>query len=229
MILGFHSSPRPGGNLERMVISVAQASGLEHEIIRLAELEISPCTGCVGCGHSKRCVQKDGMTSMYAKLEAAHGLIFGGVNYNGRFNALAHTFLERLFPLYHQEPALRGLPVAVVAVGGEEPERAGMDIAGYFKDIWMCSIVGIALFKSDTPPCFSCGLGTDCRVGMPALNWPKEQFEAFTKVHKKMFQRFEDNRDAVMACERLGQALCTAVREGWTRPGSGGGFYLPMS
>ena len=103
VILGFHSSPRPGGNLERMVSSVAQTSGLEHEIIRLAELEISPCTGCVGCGRSKWC------------------------------------------------------------------------------------------------------------------------------VHKKMFQLFEDNRDAIMACERLGQALSTAVREGWTRPGSGGGFYLPLS
>jgi multimeric flavodoxin WrbA len=34
---------------------------LEHEIIRLAEMEIAPCTGCVRCARSKRCVQQDDM------------------------------------------------------------------------------------------------------------------------------------------------------------------------
>ncbi|MFO7876732.1 MAG: flavodoxin family protein [Desulfovermiculus sp.] len=229
MILAFHSSPHPEGNLERIVHCVAQASGLEYEIIRLAEMEIAPCTGCVRCARSKRCVQQDDMAPLYQKLEAAKGLIVGGVNYNGRFNSIIHIFLERLFPLYHQEPALRGLPVAVVAVGGEEPERAGMDIAGYLKEVWMCTLVGTALFKSDTPPCFSCGLGPDCLVGMPALHWPKEEFEAFTAVKKKMFQRFEDNKDVVAGCERLGQSLCISVREGLSRPRSGGGYYLPFS
>jgi hypothetical protein len=131
--------------------------------------------------------------------------------------------------LYHQDPALRSLPVAVIAVGGEEPERAGMDIAGYFKETWMCSIVGLALFKSDTPPCFTCGLGTTCLVGMPALHWPNEEFAAFARVRKEMFQHFENNSDAVLACERLGQTLATAVQKGFTRPRSGGGFYLPLS
>jgi hypothetical protein len=119
--------------------------------------------------------------------------------------------------------------VAVIAVGGEEPERAGVDIAGYFKETWMCSIVGLALFKSDTPPCFTCGLGTTCLVGMPALHWPNEEFAAFARVRKEMFQRFENNSDAVLACERLGQTLATAVQKGSTRPRSGGGFYLPLS
>jgi multimeric flavodoxin WrbA len=229
MILAMHSSPQPEGNLERMVNVVAQASGLEHEIIRLAEMEIAPCTGCVRCARSKRCVQQDDMAPMYQKLESARGLIVGGVNYNGRFNSIAHIFLERLFPLYHQKPALRGLPVAVVAVGGEEPERAGMDMMVYLKEIWMCSPVGMVLFKSDTPPCFSCGLGPDCPVGMPALHWPKGEFQAFTCVRNKMFQRFEDNPDAVAGCERLGKSLRMSVQEGFPRPRSGGGFYLPFS
>jgi len=229
MIICLHSSPARNGNLERMVKYAAQSSGLEHEIISLAEMNIAPCKGCVRCARSRRCVQKDDMTSVYEKLEAAEGLIFGGVNYNGRFNAIAHTFLERLFPLYHQEPVLQGLPVAVIAVGGEEPERAGRDIADYVKETWMCSIAGMALFKSDTPPCFSCGLGTDCRVGMPALHWPDKDFENFTAVKKNMFQRFEDNRDAVSACGRLGQTLCSVIREKVSRPCSGAGFYLTNS
>ncbi|MFW6325345.1 MAG: flavodoxin family protein [Desulfovermiculus sp.] len=88
MILALHSSPQPEGNLERMVNAVARASGLEHEIIRLAELEIAPCTGCVRCGRSTWYVQQDDMAPMYQKLESARGLIVGGVNYNGCINAM---------------------------------------------------------------------------------------------------------------------------------------------
>ena len=84
MILAVHSSPNKEGNLERMVIQVAKASGLEYELVRLTDLDISPCKGCVRCGKSKRCVQKDDMLPFYSKLERAEGLIMGGVNYNGR-------------------------------------------------------------------------------------------------------------------------------------------------
>jgi len=226
VILAVHSSPHLGGNLERMVLRVAESSGLEYELMRLAELNISFCKGCVRCARSKRCVQKDDMALLYKRLESAQGLIIGGLNYNGRFNSLAHTFLERLFPLYHLEPSLKDTPAALVAVGGENPERASRDIAGYLKEISMGKIVGVALFKSDTPPCFSCGLGPECPVGMPALNWATADFKAFTTVKKEMFQRFEHNSDAVDACYRLGQMLNTAVNGNWSRPTSGGGYYL---
>ncbi len=90
MILAVHSSPQPEGNLERMVNAVAQASGLEYEILRLAEIKIAPCTGCMRCARSKRCIQQDDMATLYQKLETARGLIVGGVNYNGRFNSFSN-------------------------------------------------------------------------------------------------------------------------------------------
>jgi hypothetical protein len=40
-----------------------------------------------------------------------------------------------------------------------------------------------------------------------------------------MFQLFEDNEDAVLGCERLGQTLKTAIEGCWSRPRSGGGVY----
>ncbi len=229
MILAIHSSPSTGGNLERMVIRVAQASDLAHEVVRLSELSLFPCRGCVRCAKGKRCVQADDMSPLYEKLVAAKGLILGGVNYNGRVNALAHIFLERLFPLYHQEPAFRDIPAAVVAVGGEDPCAAARDMAGYLKDVYFFQLIGTALFASDTPPCFSCGLGAQCTVGMPALNWSQADFKAFTRVTKEMFQRFEDNEDAVLGCERLGRTLKTAIEGSWSRPRPGGGVYLPAS
>lgn len=229
MILAVHSSPNTGGNLERMVIRVAQASGLAYEVVNLRDLRLTHCLGCVRCARSRRCIQSDDMTSLYDKLEASEGLILGGVNYNGRVNSLAHIFLERLFPLYHQEPVFRDTPAAVVAVGGENPDAAARDMADYLKNIYFFQLVGIALFTSDTPPCFSCGLGTECPVGMPTLNWSQAEFKTFTRVRKEMFLRFEDNKDSVLGCDRLGQTLKTAIDGLWSRPRSGGGVYLPAS
>lgn len=229
MVLVVHSSPIKEGNLERMVLRVAEASDRKYELIRLADLDISPCKGCVRCAKSRRCVKKDGMDSLYSKLEKAEGLILGGVNYNGRVNSLAHIFMERLFPLYHQSPVFRQMPAAIVAIGGEEPEYAAADMARYLKDIYFFQVTGMALYVSDTPPCFSCGLGPECPVGIPALHWSDREFQSFTCVSKEMFQRFEDNADSVAGCDRLGRTLDTAIAGKWTRPRSGGGFYLPSS
>jgi hypothetical protein len=115
----------------------------------------------------------------------------------------------------------------VVAVGGEQPERAARDMAGYLGETWFCRVVGAATFRSDTPPCFRCGHGPDCPVGMPALHWPQAAFDDFTKVRPDMFQQFEDNQDAARACDRVGQALGAAVRgEDRERPRSGGGYWV---
>lgn len=229
MILVVHSSPKKQGNLERLVALTAQSSGHDYDMIRLADLTIHPCTGCVQCARSKRCVQGDDMHAVYPRLEQIDGLILGGVNYNGRVNSLAHVFMERLFPLYHQTPTLRNLPVAIVAVGGEAPEKAAEDMAGYLKNIYFCNVVGAALFLSDTPPCFSCGLGPKCPVGIPALTWKDKDLQSFTRVRKEMFLRFEDNPDVVLAARRLGETLATSIAGEWGRPRSGGGFYLPSS
>ncbi len=211
MLLAFHSSPRRKGNLERMVVQIAEETGLEYELIRLADLDIAACNGCVGCARTQRCVHHDDMTPLYPKLEAARGVIMGGVNYNGRVNAQAHLFLERLFPLYHQTPAFRDLPAAVVAVGGEEPQRAADDILEYLRDVYFFQVVGTAIFKSDNPPCLSCGLGAECPVGMPALHWTEAQRSRLAACGLELKRRFEDHRPVIAACRNLGHRLESAV------------------
>ncbi|TVR67746.1 MAG: flavodoxin family protein [Spirochaetaceae bacterium] len=213
MLLAVHSSPKRDGNLERMVVRTAEATGREYRLIRLADFRIAPCVGCVRCAHSKRCVQKDEMAPLYDELESADGLIMGGVNFNGRVNAVAHLFLERLYPLYHRDPAFRDKPAAVVAVGGETPGPAASDIVEYLRDIYYFHVVGTALFTSDNPPCLSCGYGATCPVGIPALYWSPEACEALKRNRNRtsVFRRFEDDPDIVAACERLGTTLLAAI------------------
>jgi multimeric flavodoxin WrbA len=228
MILAIHSSPNPGGNLERMLIRAVENSGLDYELVRLAELNMNPCLGCARCAGNNKCIHQDDLAAVFEKFPRASGLIMGAVNYNGMMNSMTHIFLERLFVHYHQNSVLRGMPAGVVAVGGEEPEKAAGNVISYLKNIYFFKVIGAALFKSDIPPCFSCGYGTKCPAGMPALHWPKERFKNFTRVRKNMFLRYEDNADAVLACKRLGQALFQAVTgQQGRRPKSGAGFYLP--
>ena len=79
MILCFNGSPKPNSNLRRMLDTIGKTTGLEYTIIDLAALTIKPCTGCVKCGATNRCVQRDDMAPLYDKIVSADALVVGGV------------------------------------------------------------------------------------------------------------------------------------------------------
>ncbi len=207
MILVINGSPKPKGNLHRMVERVARDTGEPYEMVRLAELNIRPCVGCVKCAESNRCVQTDDMAPLYDKIVAADALIVGPVVYFGKANAFTHTFLERLFPLRHVEPVTMGKLAAVVTVGGNEAEAVARATAYQLESYLNYRIVGSVFFNSATPPCFICGFGTTCKYGGPARWMTPEEFEAFTEITPEMFQRFEDHPDVVKSCDYLAQGL----------------------
>ena len=61
MILAINGSPKPHGNLERMVEKVARDTGHDYEMVHLAKLKINPCLGCVKCAATFRCsIQSSG-------------------------------------------------------------------------------------------------------------------------------------------------------------------------
>lgn len=212
MILALHSSPVPRGNLERMMLRVCKASGRPFEIIRLAEMHIKPCRGCLECAKTRRCIQMDGMSELYGRLEKAKGYVIGGVNFNDRLNAAGHLFLERLYPLYHRDPVFRGKPVVIAAVGGESPAAAEKDLKDYLEKIFFFDIMGCVSFRSGIYPCFSCGFGTRCPVSMPALHWSPEACDDFRKTGRGSFNRFEDDERTASLCDCLGRSLGRAVR-----------------
>jgi hypothetical protein len=213
MILALHSSPVQKGNLERMVCRISEASEEPFEMIRLADMDIKPCKGCLECVKTRRCIHEDDMSKLYERLEKAEGFVIGGVNYNDRLNATGHLFLERLYPLYHHEPVFRGKPVVIAAVGGEDPVPVARDLETYLGKIWCFDITGCVSFKSGIYPCLSCGFGTRCKVGMPALHWPAEKFNVFRRTGCELFHRFEDNGNTASLCHALGLSLGVAIKE----------------
>ena len=211
MILAINGSPKPKGNMHRMLDKVARDTGYPYEIVRLAELNIRPCLGCVKCADNNRCVQQDDMAPLYDKIVAANAMIVGPIVYFGKANAFTHTFLERLFPLRHLEPQTIGKLAAVVCVGGNEAEQVVREVSYQLSSYFEYKVVGSVFFNSATPPCFICGYGTTCQYGGPARWMSPEEFAQFTEITPEMFQNFEDHPEVVAACELLSRELQAAI------------------
>jgi multimeric flavodoxin WrbA len=211
VLLVINGSPKPHGNLQRMLEKIARDTGCDYEMVNLAKLKISPCLGCVKCADTQRCIQPDDMAALYDKIEAATALIVGGVVYFGHPNAFTHTFLERMFPLRHLNPSTIGKLAAAVCVGGDEAEAGVREISYHLSSYFNYIVVGSAFFNSATPPCFICGYGTVCQHGGPARWMTPEEFANFNEITPEMFHNFEDYPEVVAACERLSRDLKEAV------------------
>ncbi len=212
MILLINGSPKPHGNLNRMLEEIAQDTSVDYEMIHLARLQINPCMGCVKCADTNSCIQPDDMAALYEKILAADAMVVGSPVYFGRPNAFTHTFLERLFALRHVRMLTQGKLAAVVSVGSREAEQVARDISNRLKSYFEYKVVGSIFFNSATPPCFTCGYGTTCLYGAPA-RWmmSPEEFENFKEITPEMFQKFENHPEVVMACEALSGELKTAI------------------
>ena len=208
MILLINGSPKPHGNLNRMLEEIAQGTSVDYEMIHLTRLQINPCMGCVKCADTNRCIQPDDMAALYEKILAADAMVVGSPVYFGRPNAFTHTFLERLFALRHVRMLTQGKLAAVVSVGSREAEQVARDISNRLKSYFEYKVVGSIFFNSATPPCFTCGYGTTCLYGAPA-RWmmSPEEFENFKEITPEMFQKFENHPEVVMACVVAALAL----------------------
>jgi len=123
-ILGIVCSPRKGGNTEILVeqaLEAARVAGAQTEMITVAERQIAPCDACGACETTSKCSIDDGMQEIYAKLEAADGIIFGTPVYFINVSAQAKAIIDRTY-CFLLSRKLRGkVAAAVIAarrVGG---------------------------------------------------------------------------------------------------------------
>ena len=207
MFLGVSGSPIKDGNLERLVQFVLGRVRGESEFVRLADYEIRPCMGCVGCAGTNRCVQEDAGNALLEKVVEAEGVLVGGLCYFGHLNALTRTFLERMYPLRHRRMLTAGKVAAGIALGGGMgQETVEGEIGEFLANYMHMNYVGGFHWATQTPPCFKCGYAHECEFGMPAMLYGKENIKDF-KVTPEMFRRFEDVPEVVAQAERLADAI----------------------
>lgn len=105
-VLIISSSLRGGSNSE-ILAHEAEKGAIEAgnvvEFINLKGKDIKFCIGCLACQKTGKCVQKDDMAEMIAKVQNADVLIFATPIYYYEMSGQLKTFLDRCNPLYGQD------------------------------------------------------------------------------------------------------------------------------
>jgi len=102
-VLIISSTPRNGGNSDVLCDDFARGareSGNAVEKIRLRELSLHFCTGCGVCNNTHKCVQKDDMEALLAKLVAADVIVIASPVYFYSICAQLKVMIDRLCPRY---------------------------------------------------------------------------------------------------------------------------------
>ncbi len=98
-IVGFSGSPRVGGNTDLILqetLEAAKAKGAEVKLIRICDHNLSPCTGCMTCFTTKKCVNEDNAELLYQEILKADGVIMASPSYFQGVTAQTKTFIDRI-------------------------------------------------------------------------------------------------------------------------------------
>jgi len=101
-VIGIVGSPRRNGNTELLTKHTLKAiseEGVDTEFIRLAGLEIKPCTACMACKEQEVCSIKDDLFPIYLRMKEADGIILASPVYYSSATALitSRPWCERNF------------------------------------------------------------------------------------------------------------------------------------
>ena len=69
--IGISSSGRKAAYSKIIVKDILEESGIEYEMIHLAELKIKGCLGCLKCANNNKCAQKDDFQAVVDKINNA--------------------------------------------------------------------------------------------------------------------------------------------------------------
>ncbi len=111
--------------IEKIIRNNLKLSDTEFVTIRLAEAELSPCTGCLRCFRTTRCDKDDVFNNLYSKVADSDAVFIVSPHY-APIPAKLCMLLEKMEQIsflhllhdnnYH--PPVYGIPVGLIAHGG---------------------------------------------------------------------------------------------------------------
>ena len=111
-VLVISTSPRKGGNSERIAdefIKGAKDAGNQVEKIELRNNTISFCRGCLACQKTQKCVINDDAVQIAEKMKNADVLAFATPIYYYEMSGQMKTMLDRANPLYSSDYSFRDI------------------------------------------------------------------------------------------------------------------------
>jgi NAD(P)H-dependent FMN reductase len=97
-VLAIVASGNRNGNVSKLCKKItegAQSAGNEVEIINLYDYKVNPCTGCLGCTRTRKCVQKDDFEALFNKEKEADYIIIGSPIYGHSVTGILKNFIDR--------------------------------------------------------------------------------------------------------------------------------------
>ena len=161
-VLVISSSLRNNSNSEvlaRMAAKGANDAGNRTEFITLKDMDLRFCKGCLACQKTGNCIIKDDMAPVLEKVRNADVLIFASPIYYYGITGQLKTFLDRLNPLYVQEPKFEDVYLITTSAEDDEEvyERAVECLEGWidcfpdsrFAGILSCGGIDIRKIEED--------------------------------------------------------------------------------
>ena len=135
-VIVISTSLRQGSNSDMLAekfIEGAKAAGNEVEKISLVGKSIQFCKGCMACQKLGRCVIKDDVNDIMAKVLKADVICWATPIYYYEMSGQMKTLLDRMNPLYTTDYKFRRVYMLSTAAEDEEstPEKAVNGLRGW--------------------------------------------------------------------------------------------------
>jgi len=139
-------SPRKKGNTEilaRHALKAIEEEGPTTELVRLAGLEIKPCTACMVCKKEERCPLEDDLFPIYLKMKESDAIILASPVYFGSATALTKALMERTgYIAYHNGRVFGGKVGGSLAVARRAGQNFTLAQLNYWFQIMGCFTAG---------------------------------------------------------------------------------------
>ena len=107
-ILAFNGSPRKQGNTSTImeaVLAGARSKGAETKEIRLHDILLKGCMGCLSCRKNPGfCKQQDDLSPYLEAIKSCAGMVVGCPIYMYRISGQMKLFVDRIYSLYRNRP-----------------------------------------------------------------------------------------------------------------------------
>ena len=163
-ILAVSATPRKRGNsdiLTDFAVAGAAQAGADVQKVRLAEMDIRPCTACNACQHTIEapCVQQDDMLPLLDRTRETDAFLLASPIYFCAVNAQMKAYLDRWIALFGcgRFDTLRGRRAGLILTYGDsDPLRGGaVNALRMFQDAFYA--LGVKLTGWVHAPCMDEG------------------------------------------------------------------------
>ncbi len=214
-VLGVSGSPIKNSNTDQALQAALAATGLETEFIKLSEHSVEPCRACLGCIKTNRCVIKDDGIELAEKAKAADGLIIAGFTPYSSLDGRSKAFIERLYPLRHNQGFMQGKPGGAIITCAVPPGNVMLppaceiglnSIQFYMMEEGMDYVGGVPI--QGNVPCIKCGHGDECQMtGIKMLHGPE------ATVDSVGVSSFGEQPEAIRSAENLGREIAARLNK----------------